>query len=350
MSDETLRIIDANLNRLGEGLRLLEEIARLLLNDAEMTQQLKTMRHELLVEDVSFNLKLQRARDAGRDVGAELQVPGEEKTRELPLVVVANARRAQESLRVLEELAKLPDIASEMDFDKFSRARFALYTIEQKMMTRLQRKDKLERLRGLYVIVDTETLKGRGHVEVARQAVKGGARAIQLRDKSMLRKKLLPIARELKNMCAEHGALFIVNDYLDIALETDADGLHVGQEDLPVRVARRWLPQDKVLGASARTVELARAAETDGADYLGVGAMYPTLSKVKTVVVGLERLRQIRQAVSLPLVAIGGINMSNAADVVSAGADAVAVMSAVAGADSPEEAARQIVIRIEAKK
>ena len=142
--------------------------------------------------------------------------------------------------------------------------------------------------------------------------------------------------------------LFIVNDYLDIALETDADGVHVGQDDLPVRVVRKWLPPDKILGSSARTVELALAAQSDGADYLGVGAMYPTLSKkVKTVLVGLERLSQIKQAVSLPLVAIGGISEDNVADVIEAGAVSVAVINAVWGAESPEEAARQIVARLE---
>ncbi|MBI2836633.1 MAG: thiamine phosphate synthase [Chloroflexi bacterium] len=349
MSDETLRIIDANLNRLGEGLRLLEEIARLVFNDVELTRELKVMRHKLLTKDTAFNIKLLRARNAASDVGAELQVSGQEEVRELPLVVVANARRAQESLRVLEELAKLPDFARELDPAEFSRGRFALYTVEQKLMARLQRKDMLERLRGLYIIVDTDTIKGRSHIDVARQAIKGGAKAIQLRDKTMTRKELLPIARDLKDLCAEGEALFIVNDYLDIALESDADGLHVGQEDLPVRVARRWLPADKILGASARTVELAKAAQADDADYLGVGAMYPTVSKVKTVVVGLDRLRQIKQAVSLPLVAIGGINKDNAAAAMAAGASAVAVMGAVAGAENPEEAARQIVASIEAK-
>ena len=350
MSDQTLRIIDANLNRAGEGLRLLEEIARLLLNDEALTQQLKTMRHELLTSDFSFQQQLLQARNAGADVGAALEVPGEDKTRELPLVIVANARRVQESLRTLEEIAKIPGAPLQLDSERFSKARFALYTIEQKLVARLTRRDKLARLTGLYVIIDTETLRGRSHVDVARQAIRGGAKTIQLRDKVSLRKELIPVARELKSLCAEQNVLFIVNDYLDVALESDADGLHVGQEDLPVKVARKWLPLDKLIGASARTVELAQAAQADGADYLGVGAMYPTKSKVKTVLVGLERLREIKEAVSIPLVAIGGISKDYAAAAMGAGAVAVAVISAVMGADSPEEAARQIVAKLEAKK
>lgn len=347
MSDQTLRIIDANLNRAGEGLRLLEEIARLLLGDAELTLQLKSIRHELLREDFPLHRQLLQARNAGDDVGANLDIPGEDKTRTLPLVVVANARRVQESLRTLEELTKVPGMAPELDSEKFRQARFTLYTIEQKLVAKLLRRDKLARLHGLYVIVDTESLKGRSHVEVARQVIRGGATTIQLRDKISDRRELLPVARQLRDLCSEHNVLFIVDDYLDIALETDADGLHVGQEDLPVKVARKWLPPDKLLGASARTVELALAAQADGADYLGVGAMYPTLSKVKTILVGLERLRQIKQAVSLPLIAIGGINKDNAADTIAAGAVSVAVISAISGAESPEEAARQIVARLE---
>lgn len=349
MSDGTLRIIDANLNRIGEGLRLLEEVARLLLNDAELTQQLKTIRHELLREDISFNRQLLQARNAGNDVGTNMQVPGEDKVKELPLIVVANAKRVQESLRTLEELTKIPGTAPELNSDKFKQARFTLYTIEQKLVARLLRRDKLERLHGLYVIIDTDALKGRQYIEVARQAIHGGATTIQLRDKISSRKELLPVARRLKTLCAEHKVLFIVDDYLDIALETDADGLHVGQEDLPIKVARKWLPADKILGGSAETVEQSLAAQSDGADYIGVGAIYPTLSKVKTTVVGLERLRQIKQAVSLPLVGIGGINKDNADDVIAAGAVSVAVISAVSGAESPEEAARQIAARLEAK-
>ncbi|MBI2847956.1 MAG: thiamine phosphate synthase, partial [Chloroflexi bacterium] len=222
----------------------------------------------------------------------------------------------------------------------------ALYTIEQKIIGRLLRLDKLKRLGGLYVIIDTDLLKERNHVEVARQTIEGGARTIQLRDKTTGKRDLLAVAHRLKLLCEEHNVLFIVNDHLDIVLETDADGLHVGQEDLPAAAARKLLPLDKILGVSARAVELAQKAQADGADYIGVGAMYPTLSKVKTVVVGLERLQQIRQAVSLPLVAIGGINQDNAADVISAGAASVAVMGYILNAPSPEEAARQIVARL----
>lgn len=341
-----LRIIDANYNRISEGLRLLEEIARMMLDDSPLTQQLKTMRHDLIRGDSSFNRQLLQAREAQSDVGTDLEVPGEEKGKDLPNVLVANARRVQESLRTLEELAKVPDTGTGLDSDKFKQARFDLYKIEQELMAKLLGKEKLVHISGLYVIIDSEMLKGRNHIEVARQAINGGAGTIQLRDKVQSKKTVLPLARELQALCAEKNVLFIMNDYADIAMAVDADGLHLGQDDLPVKEARRLLPPGKIIGCSTHSVEQAVAAEADGADYIAVGAMYPTGSKTSTTtpakVVGTETLRKVREAVSVPLVAIGGITADNAPEVIAAGADSIAVISAVLGAESPEKASGQL--------
>ncbi len=350
ISRQTLRIIDANLNRIGEGLRLLEDLARLLLNDATLTQQLKTMRHELVTSDWSFNQQLLQSRDSESDVGISIEAPEQGKQRELPIMVVANARRVQEALRTLEELAKIPDTTSKLDSEKFKQARFNLYTIERMLLSRLLRKDKVKSIPGLYVIIDTQALKGRSHIEVASQAIRGGAKTVQLRDKLQSKKELLPIAQQLKNLCTEHNVLFIMNDYLDLAIASDADGLHLGQNDLPIKVARKLLPMDKILGCSTTTVDQAITAESEGADYIAAGSIYPTSSKETAKVIGLERLLQIRQAISLPLVAIGGITKDNAAEVLAAGADSVAVISAILQAESPEEATRQITARFEVQK
>ncbi|MQY55548.1 MAG: thiamine phosphate synthase, partial [Dehalococcoidia bacterium] len=161
--------------------------------------------------------------------------------------------------------------------------------------------------------------------------------------------EILAAVQKLGEVCAQHDAPFILNDYFDIVLASGADGLHLGQGDLPVSVARRLLPIDKILGCSATTLEEALQAEADGADYIAVGAIYPTPSKAGAIVVGLERLRQIREAISLPVVAIGGIDGENAAAVVEAGADAIAVISAVCGAADVEEAARKLAERMEVK-
>jgi len=353
-SRRTLRIIDASLNRLGEGLRFLEEIARLLLDDAALTGRLKALRHELVISDYSFQKQLIQFRNADSDVGADMEVPGEEKSKELGVLLVANARRVQESLRTLEELAKVPGSPPELDTDRFRQARFSLYTIEQELLSRVLRQDRLKQLTGLYVIIDTQMLQGRRHLDLAAQAIKGGAGTVQLRDKVSSRKQILSVARQLKELCAEHSVLFIVNDYLDIALAADADGLHLGQDDLPVETARRLLPIDKIVGCSTTSTGQAVAAQSAGADYVAVGAIYPTSSKVSTTtpakVVGLDMLRKVKEAVSVPVVAIGGINRDNAAEVIDAGADAVAVISAVMGAESPEEASRMIAEVVEVKE
>ena len=342
---ETLRIIDANFNRIGEGLRCLEDAARLILNDAVLTEQLKAIRHQVLDRDLSFNQKLLESRDSEGDIGINTESPRE---RELPIVLVANSRRIQESLRAVEELSKLPDI--KLDPDIFKKARFGIYTIEQKLISKIMRQDKIKRLTGLYVIIDTLALKRRNPTEVASQAIRGGARIIQLRDKTLSKKELLPVAEQLKTLCDKHDTLFIVNDYLDLALAVDADGLHLGQGDLPVKTARKLLSIDQIVGCSARTVEKAVAAQSDGADYIATGSIYPTSSKENPEIIGIERLCQIRQAITIPLVAIGGITKENASEVIDAGANTMAVISAVLDTTDPEKAAREMVVKIEQKR
>ncbi len=341
-----LRIIDANLNRAAEGLRFMEELARLALNDASLSERLKRIRHELVSADWSFNCRLLWARDAGGDVGIDINV-AEKEEKELGVLVVANARRVQEALRVLEEIAKVKGDDLPLDSEKIKHSRFDAYTIERELCGRLMRQEKVKLISGLYAIIDTQALRGRRHLEVARQVIQGGARIIQLRDKIQHKGDILPVARELRELCAEKGVLFIMNDYLDLALLVGADGLHIGQEDLPAREARRLLPGDKILGVSTRRVEQAVLAAEEGADYIGCGAIYPTSSREGSVTVGLEPLRQIKQAVSLPVVAIGGIKGENLSAVVAAGADAVAVISAILGAESPELATQELVKQME---
>jgi thiamine-phosphate pyrophosphorylase len=337
-----LRILDVNLNRIGEGLRLLEDVTRFVLNDQELSEQLKNMRHELLPKDRSLQKRLLKARRANEDVGAFLDVESEAERTDTVSLVSANSRRVQQSLRVLEELAKVHGDDFGLDWDKFKHARFALYTLEQKIVLELLRHSKREQVAGLYVIIDTQMLKGRSELDIAQQAIQGGARIIQLRDKLRPRGMLVPLARELKKLCAESDVLFIVNDYIDLAIDSDADGLHIGQEDLPFDTARKMLPADKILGCSSATLEEALKAEKDGADYIAVGSIYRTPSKPGTRLASLKTLRQVKKKVSVPVVAIGGINEDNIADVMKAGADAIAVISAVLGTDKVKEASQRL--------
>jgi thiamine-phosphate pyrophosphorylase len=348
VNQSVLRIIDANLNRTAEGLRVLEDIARLGLNHAHLSADLKAMRHGLVRTDSFVQEELVWSRDTAADVGRDTLVPGEDPGQEVPSVLVANSRRVQESLRVLEEMTKTPDGPPGLNSASFKEARFRLYAIEQQLLGLLRRQDKLSRLTGLYVIVDGQGRRDRVPADITRQAIRGGARIIQLREKTMLRKDLLPVARTLRQICAEMKVLFIVNDYLDIALDVKADGLHVGQDDLPVAAARRLLRPDQLLGCSAGTVAEALAAQSAGADHIAVGSVFATSTK-DIDMVGIDRLTEIRRAVSAPVVAIGGINLSNAAQVMAAGAAAAAVISAVVDAADPETAARALANTIEEK-
>ncbi len=204
----------------------------------------------------------------------------------------------------------------------------------------------------LYVITDEVLAKGRSHVEIARAAIAGGADVIQLRDKWASSRKLYETAREIRELTRQAHALFVVNDRLDIALACDADGLHVGQEDLPASLARKLLGPDKILGVSATTLEQALQAERDGADYLGVGPVFEARGTKPDAgePLGLRLLTAVRRDCVKPIVAIGGINHENAGQVMKAGAHAVAVISAVVAAEDICLSVRDLRRRIEAEK
>jgi len=345
-------MIDANLNRSSEGLRVLEDVARFLLNDAELSQRLRTLRHDLARETKSLSAGLLSGRDADHDVGrlhSKDKAPITEATplRGLLDLVAANAKRVEESLRVIEELAKLPEMSSLLNSAGFEQTRFALYTLERNLTSKISRRDKTDRMTGLYVILDRQLLAGRDELEVARQIIDGGARVIQLRDKQSKKRELLLVAQNLKELCSQGGVLFIINDYLDLALAVDADGLHIGQEDLPLTVVRRQLPIDRIVGCSITTVSQATKAQNEGADYIAVGSMFPTTTKKEAIVVGVDTVTELKQTISTPLVAIGGINESNIGEVAVAGADAVAVVSAVLGEKDIRGAVQKLVSRID---
>ena len=196
----------------------------------------------------------------------------------------------------------------------------------------------------LYVITDERVSRGRSHLQVAEAAILGGADVLQLRDKESSSGRLFQVAMQLRKLTREANVPLIVNDRLDIALAADADGVHVGQADLPASVARGILGPGRILGVSAETVAEAVAAAEDGADYLGVGPVFEARGTKPDagLPMGLDLIAEIRRHCHLPIVAIGGINAENARKVRDAGADAVAVISAVASADDIAQAARRL--------
>lgn len=206
----------------------------------------------------------------------------------------------------------------------------------------------------LYIVTDRKASRGRDHMSMVRAALDGGADVIQLRDKDLSGRDLYALAREMASLVHASRARFIVNDRLDIALAAGADGVHLGQYDLPVAAARSLSPPSFIIGASVGSVEEALAAERDGADYIALSPVFSTPTKDDAGPGhGLEVLREIKAAVKLPVIAIGGVNAGNVTEVVAAGADGVAVISAVLGADDVEAAARsmrELVIRAKASR
>lgn len=201
-----------------------------------------------------------------------------------------------------------------------------------------------QRLR-LMVITDRELAGQRDWLAVADEALQAGATAVQLRDKQATSGELLDMALALKPVASAHGALFLVNDRFDVALAAGADGVHLGDEDVPVSAVRHVVPRDFVIGRSADTEVDARKAEADGADYLGVGSVFGTLTKSEVLgeVIGTARLARVASSVSLPIVGIGGVTMENAALVARAGAAGMAVVSAVMAAPDPAAAVRALL-------
>lgn len=200
----------------------------------------------------------------------------------------------------------------------------------------------------LYAILDRSVAGGRDLPALLEAVLAGGGRLIQLREKTMPLAEVLPLARRLARRCREAGAVFIVNDRADLALAVGAHGLHVGQDDLPARDARALLPPPMILGVSTHDGPQARRAVADGADYVAVGSIFPTTSKAGFQLVGPELIRRVRPEVPVPLVGIGGITADNAPSVLAAGADAVAVISALCAAPDPEAATRVFLARIAA--
>lgn len=194
----------------------------------------------------------------------------------------------------------------------------------------------------LYAVTDRSWLNGRTLYEQAEEALQGGVTMLQLREKNMPKPELLEEAERMKELCARYQVPLIMNDNVELARRVDADGVHVGQKDMDARTARRILGPDKIIGVSARTVEQALLAQEQGADYLGVGAVFPTGTKQDAQVIPYERLRAICEAVSIPVAAIGGITKDNLSSLSGSGICGIAVVSAVFAQPDIRQAVREL--------
>lgn len=333
-----LRILDANLNRAREGLRVVEEFARFILEDAHLAQAFKQLRHDL-VAAVSPEIApaLSAHRDSAGDVGRGITTSSEGRRGEALDVAWASAARVGEALRTVEEYAKTCDPALA---ERFAALRYRMYDLDRRLRTIVAARSRFAAVR-IYVLMTEKFCRGDWY-EIAASAINGGADAIQLREKNLSDAELLDRARRLATLCRARNVLFLVNDRPDIALLSHASGVHLGQEDLPVRDLRRILPASMIVGVSTHTREQIDRAVADAPDYIAVGPMFPSATKPQEHIAGPHTLAYARGATALPLVAIGGITPENADLVLEAAPCTLAVCSAITAAPDPQAATQQL--------
>jgi thiamine-phosphate pyrophosphorylase len=335
---DTARILDASANRAREALRVLEDYCRFSLDDALLSGELKRLRHELAegLAGLPPGLLLE-ARETQRDVGTTLTAPGEHQRHSLLAVAQANLKRLQEALRSLEEFGKVrgADLGQIVE-----RLRYRSYTLERAIVLGAAARQRLADAR-LQVLL-TGSLCSAALDWTIQEAAAGGADIIQLREKDLEDRALLDRARQVRRWTRQAGVLFIMNDRPDIARLAEADGVHLGQEDLPVKEARRILGADALLGVSTHNLQQVRQAVLDGASYLGVGPTFSSRTKEFEELAGLEFVHQATAATSLPLFVIGGVNLETVGAAVGAGARRIAVSQAICQADDPQVVARAL--------
>jgi len=333
-----LRVMDAAANRAREGLRVVEDYVRFVLDDAHISEQFKRFRHELagLLAPVALDSRL-AARETQADVGAQLSTEDEQRRPQPADVLAANFCRLQESLRTLEEFAKLVDPRLSAGLEQL---RYRSYTLQRAVAITGRSNDRLAGAR-LYVLLDGRATLADFEV-LARGLVAAGVDVVQLRDKRLDDRALLARAQCLREITRGAQTLFAMNDRPDLALLARADAVHVGQEDLPVKEVRALVGAEMLIGVSTHSLDQARAAVLDGADYLGVGPTFPSGPKTFERFPGPELLRSVAAEISLPSFAIGGINAGNLPQVLATGIERVAVSSAIVDADDPSAVAADL--------
>jgi thiamine-phosphate pyrophosphorylase len=327
-AEAVLRILDASANRVGEGLRTVEEWARFALDDHELSTELKLIRHQVAgALAVLPRHRMLAARDTVGDVGTEISSPSEHVRNHAGEVVVAGISRTGQSLRVMEEYLKTIDADSAATIEQ---ARYRFYTAAAKLELQLSRHDRVQRIRQakLYVLIDARPSETEFKETVATLSA-AGVDVLQLRDRSQTDRKLIARAQVGTEIAGKQGTLFIMNDRADLALAAGCDGVHVGQDELPAAKAREILGHDRLVGVSTHSIDQADEAAASGADYIGCGPVFPSRTKSFDQFPGLAYVREVADQIQIPSFAIGGIDESNLDQVIAAGGNRIAVTSAV---------------------
>jgi thiamine-phosphate pyrophosphorylase len=257
-------------------------------------------------------------------------------------VVTAAGKRFGEAIRVIEECLKTIDPALAASAEKI---RYRFYDLEARIARTLRSAGKFEHVR-LYVLV-SESLCKRPWMETVREVIEGGADCVQLREKALEAGELLRRAREFVELCRKHQVISIINDRPDIAVLSGADGVHVGQDDLPAVEARKIVGSRKIVGVSSHNLGQAQQAVRDGADYIGVGPVFRSATKPREILPGLEYARQVAESIRIPAVAIAGICQANFDQVLGSGIKVMAVSSAIISSDNPRDSARWFKVRLQ---
>lgn len=340
MTDKVYRVLDVNFNRLREGLRVVEDYCRLVCDD-NVALQIKDLRHDIrLLVDEEIALTSLAARSSETDIGRQTFTDSEAERQDWSAVLQANLKRSQEAARVIEECAKL---ISRPELSQGIKAlRFRLYEMEKLVLN--QRTHKIREWFGidnenapkLYLVLDEEFYSGSDLIADVKAVLKAGIGLLQWRQKSGADSYFLSRALEIRALCREFNTPFVVNDRPDIAILTDADVLHLGQNDLPIAAARRLVGELMPIGRSTHSLDQALKAVAEGADYLGFGPIFKTPSKRKPdPEVGVDGLEEMLAKVDLPVVAIGGLDEKNLKVITATGVPAVAVIRAILQADDP---------------
>jgi len=338
------RIIDANINRIAEGLRVLEDLARFYYEEKQVTENLKRIRHTIRKSLNYLNEEFLEQRDAVGDLGLAISQSNDwDKKINLKELILGNFKRVEEGLRVVEENLK---IAGHYQVSKvYERCRYDVYTLEKQyflLFNRVLKRAVLET--DLYCLTAQEHSRGLTNLEVVRQMIAAGVKVIQYREKE---KKMLDKYREcekIREITKAAGVTFIINDHLDLALLVEADGVHLGQDDLPIEKARELVGEQMIVGISTHSPEQAEDAVKRGADYIGVGPLFQTFTKKDVCTpVGLAYLEYAVKNVRIPFVAIGGIKEANVLEVKKRGAQCIALVTEIVG--SPDIGEKIAAIR-----
>ncbi len=336
-SASVLRLLDANANRAREGLRVAEDYSRFVLNDDQLSARLKQIRHDLTAVLRPWLGEAILHRDTPGDVGADNKTVAELRRTDVADVVTAAGKRVGEALRAIEEFAKTIDPAAAGAVEAI---RYRFYDVEQAVARTLRPANRFEAVR-LYVLI-TEKICRRPWLETAELAITGGADCLQLREKELDGGEFFDRAQKLTQLCHRRGVLCIINDRADIALASGADGVHIGQQDLPATVVRKLVGQQMILGVSTHNLDQAKQAVRDGADYIGVGPVFRSQTKPRDFLPGLQYAKQAADEIKIPTVAIAGITHENVDQVLQTGMRRVAVASAVTGSEDVRLAAERL--------